>query len=586
MPNIRLKFKSFCCGASLWLASALFSGLYAQSTFMLLKDTSNRALSFPNTPARYKGAAWIDLNRDNRPDLFVCQRFLFRNEGQGKFTQLPDISTTLGAQGAAGGAWGDIDNDGDPDVILAARNSGLYRNDGTAGFVNISNTLPGLTETFPAWDCTLVDADNNGRLDPLFAHARGFHGDPASPCKFFLQGTDGQFSAQSGWIFTDSIAPYTIPTWCDYDLDGDQDLFIGSGPGGRPGFDYCFQNLLHETGQFGLKRLQTYPFNEPQDGQVYSFPDVDNDGDLDLCLSNYTGAVSGLWRNDREKYIPWPTPFSNRRSYLSNNWADLDNDGDLDVLFTRDSANYVHCFWNDGRGDFQETQTPTTSVYGLAGVSLADYDNDGDLDLYTNGTGEARSLFRNELLAGIQRHWLQITLEGKQSNRSALGARVALKANGQWQMRSVQAHTSFQGHNDLRVHFGLGVASVVDSIKVFWPSGQVDLFSQVAVDQFFKLEEAGNLQLIPEGVVDLKAEVISKPGAKRSIFQINVEPKFQDTAMFLTNSQGQAIPFDFKRQSNVLQITAEKRLESGWYYLNIWGGDGLKLRGRMRFEKQ
>jgi len=579
MPNIRLKFKPIFCGAGLWLASALFAGLYAQSSFTLLKDTSNRALTFPNTPARYKGAAWIDLNQDNRPDLFVCQRFLFRNEGQGKFTQLPDVTTTHGAQGAAGSAWGDIDNDGDPDVILAARNSGLYRNDGTAGFVNISNNLPGLTETFPSWDCTLADADNNGRLDPLFVHARGFHGNSASPNKFFLQGTDGQFSAQSGWTFTDSLAPYTIPTWSDYDLDGDQDLFIGSGPGGRPGFDYCFQNMLHETGKFDFKRLQSYPFNEPQDGQVYSFPDVDNDGDLDLCLSNYSGAVSGLWRNDGGKYVPWPTPFSNRRSYLSNNWADLDNDGDLDVLFTRDSANYVHCFWNDGKGAFQETQTPTTSVYGLAGVSLADYDNDGDLDMYTNGAGEARSLFRNELPAGTQRHWLQITLQGTPSNRSALGARVALKAGGQWQMRTVQAHTSFQGHNDLRVHFGLGAASVVDSLKIFWPSGQVDRFSRVAVDQFLKSEEAQNLHLIPEQVVDLKVRVLSKPGAKKSILQINMEHEIQ--ALFLVNGEGESTPMDFTQKGNVLQITTAKKLESGMYYLNVWIREGLKLRGRL-----
>lgn len=583
MPNIRLKFKPIFCGAGLWLASALCFNLLAQSSFSLLRDTSNRALRFTNTPARYKGAAWIDLDQDNRPDLFVCQRFLFHNEGQGKFRQLPDVTTTHGAQGAAGAAWGDIDNDGDPDVILAARNSGLYRNDNSVGFVNISNNLPGLTETFPAWDCTLADADNNGRLDPLFVHARGFHGNPASPCKFFLQGTDGQYSAQSGWTFTDSLAPYTIPTWCDYDLDGDQDLFIGSGPGGRPGFDYCFQNMLSETGKFDFKRIQSYPFNEPQDGQVYSFPDVDNDGDLDLCLSNYSGAVSGLWRNEHGRYIPWSTPFSNRRSYLSNNWADLDNDGDLDVVFTRDSANYVHCFWNDGKGAFQETQTPTTSVYGLAGVSLADYDNDGDLDMYTNGAGEARNLFRNELLADTQRHWLQLTLVGTRSNRSALGARVAIKAGGQWQMRMVHAHTSFQGHNDLRVHVGLGVASVVDSLKVFWPSSHVDQFGNLGVDQFLKLEETRNLHLIPEQVVDLQAQVLSKPGVKKGILQINVE--YEAQALFLVNGKGESTPLDFTQKGNVLQITTAKKLEAGTYYLNIWDGGGLKLRGRLSIGK-
>ena len=163
MKNARLVFKPIFCGGSLWLASALVCTLTAQSNFSLVNDSLNPVLTFQNTPARYKGVSWVDLDDDNRPDLYVCQRFLFHNEGKGIFTQLPDITTTLGAQGAAGGAWGDIDNDGDPDLIIAACNSGLCRNDQKAGFVNINAALPGLGEAFPAWDCTLVDADNNGR---------------------------------------------------------------------------------------------------------------------------------------------------------------------------------------------------------------------------------------------------------------------------------------------------------------------------------------------------------------------------------------------------------------------------------------
>ena len=584
MQNTRLEFKPLRCGgifwlaSASWLASAFWFGLQAQSQFSLLKDSLNPALSFQNTPARYKGAAWIDLDDDNRPDLLVCQRFLFHNEGQGKFRQLPDVTRTHGAQGAAGAAWGDIDNDGDPDMILAARNSGLYRNDGAAGFVNISLTLPGLRDSFPAWDATLVDADNNGRLDPLFVHARGFHGNPASPCKFFLQGEAGQFVAQSGWSFVDSLAPFTIPTWSDYDLDGDQDLFIGSGPGGRPGFDHCFQNQLKETGTFGFKRLKTYPFDQPQDGQVYNFPDVDNDGDLDLCLSNYSGAVSGLWRNEGGKYVPWPSPFSNRRSYLSNNWADLDNDGDLDALFTRDSANYVHCYWNDGKGIFTETQTPTAAVFGLAGVSLADYDNDGDLDLYTNGAGAARSLFRNELVSSSQRHWLQLKLQGTRSNRSALGARVCIKADDQWQTREVLAHNNFQGHNDFRVHFGLGAAQVIDSMRVFWPSGQVDVFSQLVVDQFFKLEEAGRLQVIPEQPLDL----VVKMGQKKGELQLSLPTGVQPVSLLLANEQGVMIPVGFQVKGSSLLLTTKKKLELGRYYLTIWGKEGLSMRGQFK----
>jgi hypothetical protein len=572
-------------GGGIWLASAFCFELLAQSQFTLLKDASNPALSFTNTSARYKGVAWIDLDDDNRPDLFVAQRFLFHNAGQGLFKALPDVYTNHGEQGAAGAAWGDLDNDGDPDLVLAARHSALLRNDGGT-FVNINASLPDWGESFAAWDCSFVDADNNGRLDPLFVHARGFHGPAFFPCKFFLQHQNGQFSALKGWSFVDSLAPFTIPTWCDYDLDGDQDLFIGSGPGGRPGFDHCFKNLLKEKGSLDFQRLKTYPFDQPQDGQVYSFPDFDNDGDLDLCLSNYSGARSGLWRNENGQFVPHVSPFSNRRSYLSNNWADLDNDGDLDVLFTRDSANYVHCYWNDGQGNFSESQTPSTSVYGLAGVSLADYDNDGDLDAYTNGSGEARALFRNELAGNLQRHWFQLKLQGLRSNRSALGARVQIKAklNGQrsvWQTRTLSAHTSFQGHNDLRLHFGLNTATQVDSIRVYWPSGQVDVWTNLAVDQFLKLEEAGPLSLLPEQTQDLEA----KPLGKKNRLQLNIPTEIQTQRVLLANEQGQAMLCHFVQKGSTLQLNFEQKINPGQYYLNIWTAHGLKLRGKFRWPK-
>lgn len=90
--------------------------------------------------------------------------------------------------------------------------------------------------------------DNNGRLDITFTHACcSFHPTGPFPCRLSLQALDGSFSQVTGDQFTDQNKPYTIPIWSDYDLDGDMDLFIGSGPAGSLGPDFCYKNLLKET---------------------------------------------------------------------------------------------------------------------------------------------------------------------------------------------------------------------------------------------------------------------------------------------------------------------------------------------------
>src|SRR5262249_15618062 len=135
----------------------------------------------------------------------------------------------------------------------------------------------------------------------------------------------------------DSLAPYTIPTWSDYDLDGDMDLFIGSGPAQvAPLPDFNYKNLLKETGSFSLERLTSFPFKVPQDGQTYNFIDYDNDGDLDICLTNYSQAPSRFYLNSDTGYVSLTTPFTTTIGHLSNCWGDIDNDGFLDVLIATD----------------------------------------------------------------------------------------------------------------------------------------------------------------------------------------------------------------------------------------------------------
>ncbi|MBC7777543.1 MAG: VCBS repeat-containing protein [Phycisphaerae bacterium] len=544
--------------------------LSAQSLFTKISDPANPLVSFTNTAANYKGCVWIDLDHDNWPDAFMSQKFLFRNLRNGNFEQLPDVNGVTLGQAASGSSWGDLDNDGDLDCISASTVSGLHFNLGNNSFELKNALLPEFTD-YRAWDCSLVDADNNGRLDLFFTHADGFpSGSVQQPCKFYLQGTDGTFSLVTGYEFASEFRPFTIPVWTDYDLDGDMDLLIGSGPGGTQGPDFCYRNMLKETGSFSLQRLKAPPFNLLEDGQVYNAIDFDNDGDMELCLTNYSGAKTRFYVNNQGTYVATNTPFTTQGQLLTNAWGDLDNDGDLDVLITRDATTDIDFYRNLGISFAQAKiagQVPANT--NACGLALADYDNDGDLDFMVNGATTGRSLFRNDTLAA-GRHWAQFSLQGGPSNRSAIGALLRLKAtiSGQakWQIREVSAHNSFQSQHDLRQHFGLNDATTIDSLVVRWPSGTVQSFSNLAADLFYRIVEGQPIHPFvgteqPTQMTDLK--IIPNPVNRE--FSISSAYKIQSVEMF--DSTGRIVPLKISPEEKGTQVWLLGNPAAGVYFV-------------------
>ncbi len=561
--------------------------LFTQTPFLRVTDTTNPALTFPNTAATYKGLAWMDLDGDNRTDLFVSQRFLFHNDGDGNFTQLPDVAGAVGGQGAAGSSWGDFDNDGDLDGITSSVTSGFHQNNGNNTFTLLNDSIPDFAG-YSAWDCALADADNNGRLDAVFVHACcTFHPTGPFPCKLYLQSLTGHFSPVTGYEFTDTTAAYTIPVWYDYDRDGDMDLFIGSGPAnGTPKPDFNYRNMLKETGTFSLQRLTTFPFLQPQDGQTYNFTDDDNDGDLDICLTNYAAAPNRFYRNNGGVYTAITTPFTQTGQHLANCWGDVDNDGYLDLLISTDGSPAIRLYRNRKDGTFANAVTASTAGGNVCGIALADYDNDGDLDFYTNGAGEARGLFRNILTSN--NHWAQFTLEGTSSNRSAIGAEILVKAvlDGAVvaQLRQVVAHNSFQSQSDLRQHFGLGNATQIDSVFVHWPSGGQEVFTGLAVDKFYKIIEG---QGITTNVQEVKAVAIKflqiQPNPASDTFLISLGDGIMEkiTAVEMYDSTGRLMACDFTGQNEQTQVRFSKNLPNGMYQVRARLSDGTMAVGQM-----
>jgi len=498
--------------------------LFASAAVLTLSQSELSAQNFvrvtdPNNPIAvdqgdngYAGSSWVDYDNDGNLDLFVNRGKLYHNEGNGNFTRVANhgIGANLTQGLGSGNSWADFDNDGDLDCYYSGARSKLYRNDGNGVFTTIDAGDIGSAFETRGWSCAWADYDNDGFVDLMITHPANFVGIPTTNHLFHNEGA-GRFTRVTNSDVVTGLAPYTVGIWADYDDDGDQDLFIGAGPAnGNVAPDYLYQNLLKETGTATLQRIMSGAFAiEPRDGQNYNWIDYDNDGDLDMYLTNYAGATGSManhmYRNDSGAFTKITTGaiVTDRDVSLGNIWADFDNDRDLDCFVTNEAGAPNRYYVNDGDGTFtSRTDLPFLNKPGAsnnAGATAGDYDNDGDLDLFITGQGAAFGLYRNNL--GSFNNWLQIQCAGTLSNRAAIGASVRAKATiyGQsvWQRREISSQNGFNSHNSLRAHFGLGDATQVDSLVFIWPSGMKEARTNVPANQLLDMVEnlpAGSLK--------------------------------------------------------------------------------------------
>ncbi|MEM8601066.1 MAG: FG-GAP-like repeat-containing protein, partial [Bacteroidota bacterium] len=509
----------------LTLAVLLAPGLLAQTTsqpFTLVDDPAITARSVFSY-----GPTWVDIDGDLDLDLYLGNPSTafaggyFRNEGDGTFTDLlgtaeaGDLLDNLPA--SSGQSWADIDNDGDLDACTAgAPVSSIYRND-DGRLVRISGATAtnagfGGDPSTRGWSCAWGDYDNDGLVDLFIAHPAGFVLPAAQPIgnTLYRNVGNGGFVRVDDTPITDGLAPYTVGRWMDYDTDGDQDLFIGSGPAnGTIARDFLYRNLLTETGTASFERIEDDPLDEARDGQTWNVIDYDNDGDLDAYVTNYGNFANDLYRNDGGTFVPIGrgTLVDDRDASLANVWGDYDNDGDLDVFVVNEQGQPARFYRNNGAPTFSFTETGAFSdlTMGIYGAAAGDYDNDGDLDLIavpvlpvTFGAAFANKLYRNNASeADAPGGWLKLKLDGTTSNRAGLGAvlraEVTIGGVAQTLTREVSAQNTFNGHSSLVVHFGLGDAAQIDRLTIAWPSGMEDVFENVAPNRFVIAEEGGGL---------------------------------------------------------------------------------------------
>ena len=484
----------------LLVAQSVFS-----QTFLKVTDSSNPIVSDPGNPvSSYTGAAWIDFNNDGLLDLYACRKVLYKNTGGGNFVK---VNTALNfATNVLSTSWADYNNDGFIDCYVVSTvnsSSALYKNNGDETFTRITPGDIGDSAYSTGWGCTWGDYNNDGYVDLVIAAANNF-GVVNHPTRFFHNNGDGTFKKIDTTHFALTLAPYTVPTFSDYDMDGDMDLFIGSGPAGTLARDYNYRNLLIETSVPYLSRLDTGILGtDLVDGQNYSFIDYDNDGDLDAYLTNYrSGTPNHLYRNEGNGFYRKMTAaeagvlVSDMASSLANVWADFDNDGDLDCYVTNDGSVFSRYYSNNGDGSFSRIDSIAVREPGPRyGAVAGDYDNDGDVDLFVAGALQTKALYQN--VSSIGNKWISVKCTGMNSNKSAIGARVRVKATingqGRWQMREINSQNSFNSMSMLNVHFGLGNAATIDSMIVEWPRSSRQVFTNVSVNSKYNLIEGQNL---------------------------------------------------------------------------------------------
>jgi len=446
------------------------------------------------------GACWGDFNNDGYLDLFVVNNMatnknnlLYFNNGNGTFTKITSGNVVTDGGSTYGCTCADIDNDTDLDIFAANYNENnfLYLNNGNGTFTKVTTGAivnDGGSSTGSAWG----DYDNDGKID-LFVCNRTqnnflYHNEGSGVFTKITTGAIVNDGGNSGGC-----------AWGDYNNDGFIDLFVANA---GPAVNFLYKN----NGNGTFTKITTGAIVTDVDhSSGGSWGDYDNDGDLDLYV---TGGVIGqtynrLFKNNGDETftkISGDPIVSDFFWSGGSSWGDIDNDGDIDMYAGGyDGANKM--YMNNGNGTFTKIDTGIIVTDGnyKMGVLWCDYNNDGDLDMFiarNNFYGGNNNLFMN---LGTSNKWVNIRCIGMISNKSAIGAKVYVRAiiNSamvrQMQVISSQTGGSISGENSLNAEFGLGNASVIDSIRIEWPSGIIDKYTNIAVNRFLTAIEGQSL---------------------------------------------------------------------------------------------
>lgn len=488
------------------------------------------------------GVVFFDADGDGWPDLLLLNSkdwtprgrkslsAIYRNNKNGTFTNVTVGSGLDFETYAMGGAAADYDNDGREDLYITSLDGDkLLHNDGNFKFRDVTATAGIANKAFGssvAW----LDYDRDGKADIFVGNYVQWNSKGDLYCS--LDGatksycTPESYKGQSvklyrnlgGGKFEDAtqkagVGEATSKTLgvaiFDFNSDGWPDIFSANDT--QP--NKLYRN--NKNGTFSEEAVSAgIAFGEDgvaRGAMGVDAADYDRSGRAHLLVGNFSNQMLGLYHNEGKGLFVDEAPRRTigKASLLSLAFGvfffDFDNDGWLDILAANghidEEINRVQpkvsfkqaplLFKNNGKGGFEDVSktrgADLMKPIVARGAAYADYDRDGDLDVVINNNHGAVSVLKND--GGNKLSWIELKLEGVQSNRSALGAVVRIEsATGkQWQM--VRSGSSYLSQPDLALHFGLNQDLSLKTIDVEWPSGKKQRFQNVAAKKRYLLRE-------------------------------------------------------------------------------------------------
>lgn len=550
----------FSCGIG---PSALAQGnnndCGARKIPQLVDVTTKAGVRFVHTSAPEKkyivesmsgGVLLVDYDRDGWQDIYFtnaptvemalkgqrARSQFYRNNRDGTFTDVTD-KTGVGYPGfAMGGAVGDYNNDGWPDIYVTCLGGNvLYRNNGNGTFSDVTKAA-GVADGRWSAGAAFGDYDGDGFLDLLvanyvdfkFSDLPGFGSSPT--CKFrgidvqcgprglkgagdslFRNNGDGTFTdvtKQTGTLDSDGYYGLGV-VWSDFNNRGRLDAYVANDS--TPNFLYR-NDVPNGFAEIGLESGTAVSGDGSEQGSMgIAIGDYLHTGRFAIFVTNFADEYNTLYRNEgsydftdvsmaanvaqvSRPYVGWGTGF-----------FDLDNDGWLDLLVVNghvypqidtlpSGARYRQpklLHMNQANGTFcdasRQAGPALLAPRASRGAAFGDLDNDGHVDIVVNDLDGPPMILRNE--GGDGNHWVTLELATTKGNRLAIGARVKIVTGDLVQIEEVRSGGSYLSQNDLRIHFGIGKYTNIDIIEIRWPSGKTEVIKGLTADKFYSILE-------------------------------------------------------------------------------------------------